>query len=187
MHGSKWDITTFPLMPTKTVFFPWPICWCSSPPDPPTSNRSPALVTTPKVSMYHPGKRAMLGPSKTPYPVTKQPPFHLANAQSNHVIPVFQPKIAAQMPNWVGKKKRKDRSFNGNSNFPHSLVEWRSKGSVKQIKITLPYFVSKMSVQKPKRSRDSVQPMDAWQSTNQIRIILTILWTPWAFFGLWTF
>ena len=69
------------------------------------------------------GKRAMLGPSKTPYPVTKQPSFHLANAQSNHVIPVFLPKIAAQMPNWVGKKKRKDQSLNGNLNFPHYLVE----------------------------------------------------------------
>ena len=35
------------------------------------------------------GKRAMLGPSKTPYPVTKQTLFHLANAQSNSVIQVY--------------------------------------------------------------------------------------------------
>ena len=64
----------------------------------PEKSSSKVTVNSPLKIVFS-GKRAMLGPSKTPYPVTKQPPFHLANAQSNHVIPVFQPKIAAQMPN----------------------------------------------------------------------------------------
>ena len=62
----------------------------------------------------------MLGPLKTPYPVTKQTPFHLANAQSNNVIQVFQPKIAVQMPNWL---KESPQNYNKGQQFQLSKLK----------------------------------------------------------------